>query len=91
MRQDAEWMRNPADDRILEVLEREGNMTPRAVSKEGEVPRVDITRDYAGTRLRTLRIYGLVERVDRGLYRITDKGRAYLDQELDAATLEPSE
>jgi len=91
MRQDAEWMRNPADDRILEVLEREGNMTPRAVSKEGEIPRVDITRDYAGDRLRTLRRYGLVERVDRGLYRITDDGRAYLDQDLDASTLDPTE
>ncbi|WP_338740361.1 PhiH1 repressor [Haloplanus salilacus] len=82
-------MRQPTDDRILEVLREEGNMTPRAVSKEGEVARVDVSRDYAGDRLRELRRYGLIERVDRGLYRLTDNGEAYLDEELDASELEP--
>ncbi len=89
MRRDADWMRQPTDDRILEVLREEGNMTPRAVSKEGEVARVDVSRDYAGDRLRELRRYGLIERVDRGLYRLTDNGEAYLDEELDASELEP--
>ena len=89
MRMDADWMRQPTDDRILEVLREEGNMTPRAVSRDGEFARVDVTRDYAGGRLRELCNYGLIERVDRGLYRLTEEGRAYLDEELDAADLEP--
>jgi hypothetical protein len=84
-------MRQPTDDRILEVLREEGNMTPRAVSRDGKIARVDATRDYAGGRLRELCRYGLVERVDRGLYRLTDDGRAYLDEELDASDLEPAE
>jgi len=91
MRRDADWMRQPTDDRILEVLREEGNMTPRAVSREGEYARVDATRDYAGGRLRELCRYGLVERVDRGLYRLTDDGRAYLDEELDAAELDATD
>jgi hypothetical protein len=33
--------------------------------------------------------HGLLERVHRGLYRLTDDGRAYLDEELDASDLEP--
>jgi hypothetical protein len=91
MRKDAEWMRQPADDRILEVLREEGNMTPRAVSRDGEVPRADVSRDYAGSRLRVLRNYGLVRRLDRGLYQITNQGIRYLDEKLDAATLEPAD
>lgn len=90
MRKPAEWMRN-ADDRILESMREEGNMTPRAVSREGEVPRVDISRNYAGDRLRVLTKYGLLHRLDRGLYGITDKGIAYLDEELNASELEPVE
>jgi len=80
-----------ADDRILEVIRDEGNMTPLALSREGEVERLDIGRKYAGIRCRELSRYGLLERVDRGLYRITDAGEAYLDEELDASTLEADE
>ncbi|MDJ1434722.1 hypothetical protein QNM96_22165 [Halostagnicola sp. A-GB9-2] len=35
--------------------------------------------------------YGLVERVAQGLYRITDDGEAFLNEELDAGALEPVE
>jgi hypothetical protein len=80
-----------ADDRILEVMRDRGNMTPRAVSREGEVPRVDITRDYAGNRLRILTKYGMTRRLDRGLYAITETGIAYLDEELDADQLTTNE
>ena len=89
MRQDAEWMRQPADARILEVCDEEGNMTPRGVSREGLIPRADVSRDYAGDRMRQLTRYGLLERLDRGLYRITDTGRSWLDGDVDAATLDP--
>lgn len=90
MRQPADWM-VPADDRILESLREVGNLTPLAVSKEGLVARVDIGRKWASTRLRELAAYGLVEQVDEGLYGLTDVGRAYLDEELDASELESVE
>ncbi|UHQ96429.1 hypothetical protein HYG82_23605 (plasmid) [Natrinema halophilum] len=89
MRQPAEWMRLPADDRILELMFDEGNMTPRALSRDGDVPRIDISRDYAGDRCRKLTEYGLLERLDRGLYRLTDIGEAYLEGDLDVDELDP--
>jgi Mn-dependent DtxR family transcriptional regulator len=83
MRQRARWM-NPPDDAILECLRDMGNMTPKAVSRDGMVERVDIGRKYAGKRLRDLEAHGFVEYVDDGLFRLTDRGRAYLDEEYDA-------
>jgi len=50
MRQSADWMSRPADDSILEVVREEGNMTPLALSRDGEVTRVDIGRKHAGNR-----------------------------------------
>ena len=77
-RQRAEWMK-PADDQILETLEGQGAGTPKSLSDE-----LDMNNDYVGTRCRTLVAYGLVDRVSRGLYAITDDGRAYLLGDLDA-------
>lgn len=86
VRQPAPWMR-AVDDRILETLHDEGNMTPLALSREGLVERIDIGRKYAGIRARKLAKAGLVERVDRGLYRLTAEGRDYLEGEYDASEL----
>lgn len=83
VRQRADWMK-PVDDQILELMRDEGNLTPRAVDDFGIA-----VSDYAGDRFAVLREYGLVERISRGLYRLTDDGRAYLDEELDASDLEP--
>lgn len=83
MRKRAEWM-VPSDDQILEILRDEGNLTPLAVSEFGGP-----SKQYARERLPKLATYGLVERISSGLYRLTDRGRDYLDEELDAATLEP--
>ena len=81
MRHRAEWMR-PIDDVILEVMRDEGNMTPQALAE------FDVTAaNYARDRLSEMCRYGLTERVSRGLYRLTDDGRAYLDEELDASEL----
>lgn len=87
MRKSADWMK-PVDDQILECLNSMGNLTPLALSREGEIERVDCGRKYAGMRARELTKYGMAIKIDRGLYQITDKGRAYLNQELDASTLE---
>ena len=85
MRQRAEWMA-PADDVILELLRDEGNMTPLYITECGGP-----SRDYVRERLPVLTKYGLVERISSGLYRLTDDGRSYLDEELDASTLDPVE
>lgn len=81
VRQRADWMR-PIDERILETMRDEGNMTPRALAD------FDVTsQSHASDRLSALAESGLVERISRGLYRLTDDGKAFLDEELDAATL----
>ncbi|RDZ43424.1 PhiH1 repressor [Haloferax sp. Atlit-19N] len=82
MRQTAEWM-TPSDDRILELLREYGNLTPRAVEDFGGP-----SMGHAQDRLPLLTKYGLVTRLSRGLYAISDDGLAYLDEELDASTLE---
>lgn len=72
------------DDRILETLESSGLvLSPRILSEN-----TDYTRNYINKRLKKLRENGLVERVDEGLYEITDRGRDYLAGELDADDLE---
>lgn len=86
MRKPAEWM-HTIDNRILEVLCNHGNHTPRALSEDADTVRLDKSSSYVGRRLRTLADYGLVERIDKGLYGITDEGRAYLNEELDASEL----
>lgn len=80
------WM-TQADDRILETLA-DSNLilSPRVLSAN-----IDYSRHYLSTRLGKLHDAGLVDRVDEGLYRITDRGQAYLQGDLDADDLEPTE
>jgi len=73
-----------ADDYILEFLdEKDIKATPRVISAN-----IDYTHQYVNERLKPLRENGLVENTGDGLYRITDRGRAYLAGELDADDLE---
>ena len=83
VRKRADWMR-PIDERIMEHLRDEGNLTPQAVSNLGVC-----TASHASVRMSTLARYGLTERVAdvEGLYRLTEEGCAYLDEELDASDL----
>lgn len=83
VRKRAEWMR-PVDERIMETMRDEGNLTPQAVENFGVC-----SRSHGSVRLSKLSKYGLVERIAQGLYRLTDDGRAFLDEELDASTLDP--
>ncbi|MFD1599337.1 winged helix-turn-helix domain-containing protein [Halobellus rarus] len=83
MRKSADWM-VPSDDRILELLREHGNLTPQAVDDLGGP-----SAGHAQDRLPTLTKFGLTERISRGLYRISEKGIAYLDEDLDASELEP--
>ncbi|WP_137291615.1 ArsR family transcriptional regulator [Natronorubrum halophilum] len=73
----------PVDERILETMRDEGNLTPQAVEN------FDVcSRGHASIRLSELEEYGLVERIAQGLYRLGENGRAFLDEELDASELE---
>jgi len=85
MRQDADWM-VPSDDRILELVREHSNLTPTAIEELGGP-----TAGHARNRCPKLAEYGLLRRISRGLYGITDEGLAYLDEELDASTLDPVE
>ena len=82
-RDPADWM-VPIDDRILELIRERGNLNPAAIEK------FDITSaNHASRRCSQLARYGLLERIAPGLYGLTDEGRAYLDEDLDAGELEP--
>lgn len=77
----ADWMM-PVDERILELLDQRGNLTPRYVSKTGVC-----SQSYASDRLSMMARYGLVDRMTHGLYRLTDDGKGFLGGEVDASGL----
>lgn len=83
MRQEADWM-VPSDDKILELVREYGNLTPTAIEDLGGP-----SAGHARNRCPKLAKYGLLNRISRGLYGITDEGHAYLDENLDANTLDP--
>jgi len=78
-----------ADDHILAFLLNDGNRelvaTPAVIAEN-----IDFNADYVRQRVSTLLEEGLIEYhdEDRGMYRITERGRKYLDGELDAGELE---
>lgn len=86
MRHPAEWM-VPADDRILEVFHSsELVLTPAIIAYN-----IDYSREEVNRRLSELGDAGLVERVERGKYRLTDLGEKYLRGSLHVALLEMGE
>lgn len=86
MRKPGNWMQNPTDERILEILDTGLMLGPTAIAKNIEKHRVTVS-----DRLRVLREYGFVENPEEGYYIITDLGERYLAGELDADDLEPTE
>ncbi len=77
----------PMDNRILEVLQSSGLvLSPSIISYN-----LDVSREAVNRRLKELTAYGMVEKVDRGKYEISEEGRAYLAGELDADDLERDE
>lgn len=77
-RQHAEWMM-PVDDAILEILYSSGLvLTPAVISYN-----IDYSREEVNRRLRKLETEGLVERVERGKYRVTESGEQYLKGPFD--------
>lgn len=71
-RQPAEWM-TPIDRAILEVLSSSGLvLTPAVIAYNIDYSRAEVNR-----RLTKLETEGLVERVERGKYRLTENGERY--------------
>ena len=87
MRQSAPWMQLPLDERILEALETSGMILSPAVIAIN----IDKSRSGVNRRLAVLVEYGLVTRVKRGYYEITEQGSQYLAGELDASTLDEAD
>ena len=69
---------NETDRRVLQaMLDEERHTAPDlATAANGTL---GLSREYLNTRLAHLETFGFVERVDRGLYRIDDNGRALAD------------
>lgn len=83
MREPGNWMQNPTDDRILEVLDTGLMLGPTTIGKNIGKHRVTVS-----DRLRVLREHGFVENPEEGYYLITGRGRAYLAGEFDASDLD---
>lgn len=86
MRPLVSWM-TKSDDAILELLDECGiAIPPRAIAFNVE----NVSRPTVDRRLPKLESAGLVERFDdpQGYTQITERGRAYLEGELDAEDLE---
>ena len=65
---------NETDRRVLQtMLDGDNHTAPELAT------RLDASREYLNTRLSHLETFGFVERVDRGLYRIDEHGRALAD------------
>lgn len=78
-----------ADDAILEFLLNKGN-EPIVANPSTVEANIEYKISHIRRRLRALQKGGLVQYYDedRGLYQITDRGRAYLAGELNAGDLE---
>lgn len=83
MRYPAGWM-VPLDDRILELFHSTDLvLTPAIIAYN-----LDYSREEVNRRLSEMERHGLVERVERGKYRLSDMGGAYLRGALGGAPLE---
>lgn len=71
-------MQLPIDERILEALANGLVLSPAVIALN-----IDKSRSEVNRRLSELVDIGLVERVKRGYYEITDGGEQYLSGDLD--------
>ena len=82
MRKRGEWMK-PTDDQILEILGDSGLvLTPTVIAFNAGFGRSHVNR-----RLSEFVEKGLVRRIERGKYEITNDGLGYLSGDVDASEL----
>ncbi|WP_379801876.1 MarR family transcriptional regulator [Haloarcula halophila] len=79
MRKSGKWM-TIVDDRVLEYIREEGHGSPTEMKENGPIR---YSRQYIAERCRKLADHGLLKPVGNGVYTITERGEAYLDEELD--------
>ncbi|WP_239642067.1 winged helix-turn-helix domain-containing protein [Natrinema versiforme] len=75
-----------ADEKILDILEGGLMLGPTTIAKN-----LDLSRSYVSRRLSILIAYGFVEQIEEGYYQITDRGEMWLQGEVDASELNPTE
>lgn len=80
MRKSGTWM-TIWDDRILETLRKEGG---KPVGELAEEDGIRISHSSVSRRCKKLAEHGLLTPLGNGVYTITDRGKAYLDEEYDA-------
>lgn len=81
-----DWM-SPIDYFILRFYEEHDiEASPKVVAAN-----IDYDRVYTSKRLKELVSEGLMEQGDNGLYSLTDRGRAFIEGDLDANDLEDDE
>ncbi|GAB7012014.1 ArsR family transcriptional regulator [Halolamina salina] len=73
------------DDRILEYIEEEGSASPKQLEDSGYF---DVTKPHLSRRLRKLADKGFLQDLGNGVYIMSERGEAYLNEELDASELE---
>jgi len=85
MRPRVEWM-NQTDNRILELLDESNLILSPAVTAVN----LDYSRNWVSRRMSKLEDADLIEKVNGSYYQITDRGRAYLEGDLEADDFENS-
>ncbi|WP_126662005.1 winged helix-turn-helix domain-containing protein [Haloterrigena salifodinae] len=86
MRPRVSWM-NQTDSRILELLNESNLILSPAVTAIN----LDYSRNWVSRRMSKLENADLIEKVDGSYYQITDRGRAYLEGEIEAEELEQTQ
>ena len=88
MRKPGGW-NEPVDERILELLAVAGPMQPKTISEEFErrSGAVRYHPNTIGRRCRELEARGFLQKTGAGVYSITDRGREFLEGDLDADDL----
>jgi predicted transcriptional regulator len=82
-RKRGDWQ-TPLDDEILELLaDSELVLSPSIMAFN-----LNRSREGVADRISELTDYGLVKKIERGKYRITEQGNQYLQGKLDASKLD---
>jgi len=80
MRYSGSWQ-SVWDDRILEVIDKEGPSSPKTIKDTGLI---HVSKQHISSRLNKMADHELLYRLPNGVYGLTEKGEAYLEGEYDA-------